>query len=134
MASLNEICRHTVDNTEHALAVAIIDLSTGLLLGVHHTIPYFSQSLLDTVAAAAVNMFRGQAMMAVAAQYAESHGGAANSLQQVQMSTANTHHFMSVVPEKNNALAVLITNKNISIKSGWAGLHATLPLLTPVCP
>lgn len=134
MASLNEICQHTVENTEHALAVAIVDLSTGLLLGLHHTIPYFTQSFLDTVAAAAVDMFRGQAMMAVEAQYAESVSGATNSLQEVQMSTPETYHFMSVVPEKDNALAVLITSKNISLKSGWAGLHATLPLLTPLCP
>lgn len=134
MTSLNEICKSAVENNEHALAVGIIDLSTGLLLGIYHTIPYFTQSYLDAVAAAAVDMFRGQAMQAVEAQYAESHDGATNCLQAASMSTPKTYHFMAIIPEKKNALAVLITNKVISLKSGWADLHATIPALAPLCP
>lgn len=134
MASINDICKKTVDDSEHSLALGIVDLSSGLLLAVHHTTPYFTQSYLDAVAAAAVDMFRGQAISAVEAQYSESENGATNTLQEAQLSTIKTYHFMSVIPEKQNTLVILITNKNIELKAGWAILHAVTQELTPLCP
>lgn len=134
MATLNKLCQQSVETIEHALAVGVVDLSSGLLLGIHHTIPYFSQSFLDVIAAAAVDMFRGQAMSAVEVEYAESLNGLTNRLHEAQLSTPQTYHFMSVIPEKQDALAILITSKNISLKSGWASLHSTIPVLAPLCP
>lgn len=134
MAAINEACKQIVENTEHALAIGIVDLSSGLLLGVHHTIPYFTQSFLDAIAAAAVDMFRGQAISAVSEQYAEVSKGEPNPLREAQMTTDKTHHFMAVIPENNNTLVVLITDKNMNLKAGWASLHAAIPELTPFCP
>ena len=134
MATINEACKHIVEKTEHALAVGIVDLSSGLLLGVHHTIPYFTQSFLDAIAAAAVDMFRGQAISAVSEQFAELNNGEPGPLLQAQMTTDKTHHFMSVIPRNTNALVVLIMDKNINLKAGWASLHSAIPELTPFCP
>lgn len=134
MSSINETCEIIVNRIEHALALGIVDLSSGLLLGVHHKIPYFTQSYLDAVAAAAVDMFRGQAISAVSEHYAELNNGEINSLREAQMTTSQTQHFMSVLPAKENALVVLITNKNIDLKSAWTGLHSSFAELSPFCP
>ena len=57
MPNLNDICRDLTEEVDHALAAAVVDRQTGLLLGVSHNVSYFTQSYLDTVAAAAVEMF-----------------------------------------------------------------------------
>lgn len=134
MASINELCKIAVEEIEHALAVGIVDLSSGLLLGVHHTIPYFTPHFLDAVAAAAVDMFRGQSISAVEAQYSESQDGSTNTLQEAYLGTTKTYHFMSIVPGKKNALAILITNKKVSLDEAWHSLRVITPEFAPSCP
>ncbi len=65
MADINEVCQSMVADVQEALACGVVDLSTGMLMGVHHTIPYFTQSYLDSVAAAAVEMMRGKTVKRV---------------------------------------------------------------------
>ena len=60
MASTTEVCKSLVDKVDDCLACGVVDLNTGMLMGVHHTVPYFTQAYLDAVAAAAVEMFRGK--------------------------------------------------------------------------
>ena len=44
MANLNEIMKEIVDEVDEALAAAVVDLNTGLILGVSHNVPYFTQT------------------------------------------------------------------------------------------
>ncbi len=60
MANTADLCRELVDKVDDCLAIGVVDLNTGMLIGVHHTVAYFTQSYLDAVAAAAVEMFRGK--------------------------------------------------------------------------
>ena len=118
-----------------SLACAVVDLSSGLLLGVHHNVPYFSQSYLDAVAAAAVDMFRGKAISTVENMIGNLRGSTLEkTIQEVQMTTTNTLHFMVTVPDRPDALAILITNKKINLGMGWAGLRRALPNFTEMCP
>jgi len=135
MASISDICRDTVSDIDGSLACAVVDLNSGLLLGVHHGIPYFTQSYLDAVAAAAVDMFRGKAITTVENMIGNMRGTPINkSIQEVQMTTTNTLHFMVIVPDRPDSLAILITSKKINLGMGWAGLRRALPQLTPLCP
>jgi hypothetical protein len=135
MASINEVCKQIVDSVDNAFAAGVVDLNTGLLLGVYHNIPYFTQSYLDAVAAAAVDMFRGKGVSNVEKRLSQTRGEeVSNSLQEVQMTTHKTYHFMSVVPGKPNAIAVLITGKQANLGMGWAGLKNSMHELAPMCP
>lgn len=135
MANINDICKTIVDNVDDAMAAGVVDLSTGLLLGVHHNVPYFTQSYLDAVAAAAVDMFRGRGVSGVEKRLSESRGEEVkNTMEEIQMTTPKTYHFMQVIPGKPNALAVLITGKNTNLGMGWAGLRAAINDLSPLCP
>ena len=135
MASINDICADIVRNVDSALGCAVVDLSSGLLLGVSHNVPYFTQSYLDAVAAAAVDMFRGRTVSAVEDMIANMRGNNDRQLiQEVQMTTKGTYHFMAVVPDKPNALVVLITSKKANLGMGWSSLRQALPKISPLCP
>jgi hypothetical protein len=136
MADINDICAHVVQETDSSLACAVVDLTTGLVLGMHHTIPYFSNSYLDAVAAAAVEMIRGKNIRAIEDMLGSMRGGEkqTNLIEEVQMTTKGTYHFMAVIPEKPNALVVLVTTKKANLGMGWASVRKALPQLEPLCP
>ncbi|RBP33787.1 putative regulator of Ras-like GTPase activity (Roadblock/LC7/MglB family) [Marinobacter pelagius] len=135
MSNLNEICQNMVNEVGDALGAAIVDLESGLLLTVAHNVPYFTQSYLDAVAAAAVDMFRGKTVNTVEKLIASQRGTEVHRLvQEVQMTTEKTYHFMSIVPGKPNALMVLITGKKANLGMGWAALRGALPKVSPLCP
>jgi len=135
MPDINSICADVVKQVDSALGCAVVDLESGLLLGVAHNIPYFTQSYLDAVAAAAVDMFRGKNVQAVEDMIANMRGNNKTQLiTEVQMTTANTYHFMAVVPDKPNALMVLITSKKVNLGMGWVAVRQSLGKIAPLCP
>lgn len=132
---INEICSEIVRTVDAALGCAVVDLNSGLLLGVSHNVPYFTQSYLDAVAAAAVDMFRGRTISAVEDMIANMRGNTkAHLVKEVQMTTENTFHFMMIVPDKPDALVVLVTSRKANLGMGWASLRRVVPQLTPLCP
>lgn len=83
-----------MDDVDGALGCGVVDLSTGLLLGVSHSVPYFTQSYVDAVGAAAVDMFRGRTMGTVEQLLSNTRGSKVqNGLKQLQMTTAKTYQF-----------------------------------------
>ena len=54
MANLDQITREITTSVDGALGCAVVDLTSGLLLSVSHNVPYFTQTYLEAVAAAAV--------------------------------------------------------------------------------
>lgn len=118
-----------------ALGVAVVDISSGLMLAVAHNVPYFTQSYLDTVAAAAVDMFRGKTITNVEKLLSATRSREAKNLvQEVQMTTEGTFHFMAVVPGKPQCLMVLITTRKANLGMGWASLRRALTDVAPLCP
>ncbi|MDY6991440.1 MAG: hypothetical protein SVR94_02375 [Pseudomonadota bacterium] len=135
MMNINDICGEVVRNVDAALGCAVVDLNSGLLLGVSHNVPYFTQSYLDAVAAAAVDMFRGRTVSAVEDMIANMRGSTRkHMIKEVQMSTDNTFHFMMVVPDKPDALVVLVTSRKANLGMGWSSLRMAVPKIAPLCP
>jgi hypothetical protein len=125
--SINDVCAAALESTDGALGCAVVDLKSGLLLGVAHKIAYFTQSYLDAVAAAAVDMMRGNKIRAVEDMIGNMRGQPEkNLIQEVQMTTKNTYHFMAVVPEKPDALIVLITSRKANLGMGWVAVRRAL--------
>lgn len=132
MAKLDDVVRDVVTSVDGALACAIVDLANGLMLSAHHNVPYFTQTYLEAVAAAAVDMVRGKNVQAVEQLLTAQRGEPVErSIQEVQMSTEATYHFMAVVPTKSrNTLLVLVTSKKTNLGMGWSNVRRVLPLLT----
>lgn len=135
MSDIDQHCQTMVNEVDDALGAAVVDLNSGLLLGVHHIIPHFTQTYLDAVAAAAVDMFRGKTVSNVEKLLSEQRGeDASNAMQEVQFMTPKTYHFMSVIPQKPNCLLVLITGKKANLGLGWSAVRNALDDVAALCP
>mgnify|MGYP006168217491 CR=1 FL=1 len=135
MASLNDICKGVLEEVDGATGCAVVDLNNGLMLGQAHNVPYFTQTYIDAVAAAAVDMFRGKNISSVEKLLSAQRGEKVErSIKEVQMTTAGTYHFMSVIPGKEDALVVLITTKKANLGMGWSALRRALADIAPLCP
>ena len=135
MTNLNDICKEALTEVDGATGCAVVDLNNGLMLASAHNVPYFSQTYIDAVAAAAVEMFRGKNITAVERLLSAQRGHPVEkSMQEVQMSTAGTYHFMSVVPGKTDCLMVLITTRKANLGMGWAALRRAMAAAAPLCP
>jgi hypothetical protein len=135
MAKLDDILNNVIRDVDGALGCAVVDLNSGLLLSVAHNVPYFTQSYLEAVAAAAVDMLRGKNVLAVESLLSSTRGKKVeNSIKEVQMTTDHTLHFMAIVPEKPNNLVVLITSRKTNLGMGWSAVRTNLPKIAPFCP
>lgn len=133
--SLSQTCQTILEKVDDGLACALIDLESGLLLGIHNRATYLTEAYLDAVAAASVEMFRGRNVRVVEEMISQHRDSEpSRMIQEIQMSTERTYHFMSVLPEKKHMLAMLITGRRTNLGMGWATLRAGLPELSRHCP
>lgn len=135
MNKINRACQDIIEKVDDGLGCALVDLESGLLLGIYNKVNYLSESYLDAVAAAAVEMFRGKTVRVVEEMIAQQRKSEpVRLMQEVQMTTERTYHFMTVLPGKANMLAVLITGKRTNLGMGWATLRNALPDLAALSP
>ncbi|MGD9386445.1 MAG: hypothetical protein PVF28_07810 [Thioalkalispiraceae bacterium] len=135
MPNLNDICNDMIGSVDYAYAAAIIDQNSGLLLGVAHNVSYITQNYLDAVAASTVDMFRGKSVITAEKMIADLRGEEPRRhIQEIQMTTISTFHFMTVVPDKPDILAVLVAGKKINLGMGWASLRSRLKEIAKCCP
>jgi hypothetical protein len=135
MANLDQITQEIHKSVVGALGCAVVDLSSGLLLSVSHNVNYFTQTFVEAAAAAAVDVFKGRNIQAVESLLGNQRGQVLeNSIQEIQMTTQNTYHFMSIIPDKPNSLLVLITSKDTSLGMGWASVRVNASKIAPLVP
>lgn len=135
MSKLDDLLQEVVKDVDGALGCAVVDLESGLLLGVAHSVPYFTSSYLEAVAAAAVDMLRGKNVRAVESLLSNQRGKAVEkTIKEVQMTTENTLHFMATIPNKPDALIVLITSKKTNLGMGWSAVRKAMVAVAPLCP
>jgi len=132
---INDICGQIVQGLNTALGCAVVDLNSGLLLGVSHKVPYFTASYLDAAAAAAVDMVRGRTVTTIEQMISNIRGKEDNMMiEEIQITTKSTYHFLAVIPEKPNSMVVLITSRKANLGMGWSAIRMALPKLAPMCP
>jgi hypothetical protein len=121
--TVTDVCRKVVDNINDGLACAIVDVNTGMLLGIHHLVPRFTTDYLDAVAAAAVEMFSGRTVKRIE-QLLSSMSGVPvqESFEEIFTSSPRVFHFMKLIREKQ-VIIILVTRKSVSQGMGWASLR-----------
>jgi len=134
MASTTDACKGTVEKVDDCLAVGVVDLNTGMLMGVHHKVPHFTQSYLDAVAAAAVELFRGKNVRRVEELLGQQRGIPINdSFEEIFVSSPKVYHFMAILRDKG-AVVVMVTKKTSNQGMGWAALRASLASIASSLP
>lgn len=133
VSSLDEVMESIVQEVDGALGCAVADMRSGDLLGVAHHVPYFTQEYLEAVAAAAVEMFRGQTVRRVEDLISAKRGVPSERLiEEMQMTTRHTIHFMMVLPNHPEAVVVLITNRETSLGIGWSTIRRSVLAIEPI--
>jgi len=124
-----------VTEVEGGLAAAVVDLNNGLIVDAYHNVPYFTQSYIDAVGVAAVDMFRGKTITAVETMMAAQRGGEISyHVKEIQMTTDGTYHFMAVLPDKPDYLLILVTRTTTSLGAGWMATRNVMQEVAEFCP
>ncbi|TLS67533.1 hypothetical protein FE236_07365 [Mariprofundus erugo] len=132
---MNQTLEKLVKEVNGGLAAAVVDLNNGLIVGAYHNIPYFTQSYVDAVGAASVDIFRGKTITAVESMMAAQRGNELKyHIKEIQMTTDGTYHFMAIVPDKPEYLLVFITRITTNLGSGWMATRDALKAVSPLCP
>jgi len=134
MASTTEICKTLLEKVDDCLAVGVVDLNTGMLMGVHHSVPYFTQAYLDAVAAAAVEMFRGKNVRRVEEMLSTQRGEPLkDSFEEIFISSPKVFHFMATIKDKG-AVVVMVTKKTVNQGMGWSAIRNNLNAIKGTLP
>lgn len=134
MVTTQSACEALVTEVDDCLAVGVVDLNTGMLMGVHHTVPHFTQTYLDAVAAAAVDMFRGRNVRRVEELLSRRRGEEVkDSFEEIFISSTQVLHFMTLLREKS-AVVVMVTRKSADREATWSSVRAALGALEATLP
>lgn len=123
---LQELCERTVADVDGCLGCAVVDLETGLPLGLEVARgSILGQDAMELMSAASVEYFRGNLIWQL--ELAMAGGQSLSSfVQEIQATTAHTSIFMSVVPGRESNLLLLITDKAANLGLGRIAMRQAL--------
>jgi hypothetical protein len=131
--ALDDVMETIVQQVEGSIGCAVADLRTGELVGLAQHTTYLTREYFGAVAEAAVEMFRGRATTAVEDLITEMRGvPTQHFLEEVQMTTKHTIHFMMVMANNPDYLVALICNRETSLGIGWAATRASVLQIDPI--
>lgn len=135
MGKIDDTCRDVVGRVDGAVACGVVDLDTGMLLGIHNAAQY-TQTLNEIVAAATVDLFRGPNVGRVE-QLVRAHRGVPENdehyFQEVHITSDHNFHFAKTI-KGGKAVLMLVTRKTTNIGMGWAQVKAAIPSIEPLVP
>ncbi len=131
---LRDLCDGIIADVDGCLGCAVVDLTTGLPLAMQ-VVPgtLLNPAALEVMSAAGADYFRGRAVWQLETAMA---GGAAGAgfVREIQTTTEDTYHFMSIVPEREDTLLILITDKAANLGLGWIAMRQALARVSEVDP
>lgn len=134
MATTQNVCKDIVEKVQDCQAVGVVDLNTGMLMGVHNIVPHFTQAYLDAVAAASVEMFRGKMVQRVEELLGKQRGEPVkDSFEEIFISSPKVYHFMMLIRDKST-LVVMVTKKTTNQGMGWAALRSSIEDIRATLP
>jgi len=135
MAKIDDTLKQIVAKVEGAVACGVVDLDSGMLLGIHNVANY-TQSLNELVAGATMDMFRGPNISRIE-QAVRAHRGEAEDgghyFDEIHVSSAHNFHFAKAI-KQSRYVVMLVTKKTTNMGMGWANLRAAIPTLEPLLP
>jgi len=135
MGKIDDSCKEVVGKVDGAVACGVVDLDTGMLLGIYNSAQY-TQTLNEIVAGATMDLFRGSSVGKVE-QLVRQHRGIPENgesyFEEIHISSRNNYHFMKTI-RGGKAVIVLLTKKTTSIGMGWAQVKSIIPEIEPHVP
>ena len=127
MVELRSVCEDILEDVEGSLGCAAIDLQTGnTLAAVYRAGAVLDARGVDVISLAVAEMFHGKLIRQFHRAWSGGAAAPERFVREVQMATANSYQFMSVVPGWDDCLLVLITDRSVSLGLGWMAVHQGL--------
>ncbi|MYE83062.1 MAG: hypothetical protein F4X36_14740, partial [Gammaproteobacteria bacterium] len=127
MVELRSVCEDILDDVEGSLGCAAIDLETGSTLAAAcRADAVLDARGVDVISVAVSEMFHGKLIRQFHRAWSGGAAAPERFVREVQMATANSYQFMSVVPGWDDCLLVLITDRSVSLGLGWMAVHQGL--------
>lgn len=132
MNRVDEACREVVAGLEGAVACGVVDLASGMLIGVH-VAPAYPAELDSMVTRAALDLFRATNVDRIERLIRSRRDPDAASgpvFQEVHITSDECFHFAKVINDGKAAI-VLVTLKWINQGLCWTQLKSALPKIEP---
>ena len=127
MVGLRSVCEDILEDVEGSLGCAAIDLETGsTLAAVCRPDAVLDARGVDVISVAVAEMFHGRLIRQFHRAWSGDAAAPERFVREVQMATANSYQFMSVVPGWDDCLLVLVTDRSVSLGLGWMAVHQGL--------
>lgn len=127
MEELRSVCEDILEDVEGSLGCAAIDLETGsTLAAVCRPASVLDAGGVDVISVAVSEMFHGRLIRQFHRAWSGGAAAPERFVREVQMATANSYQFMSVVPGWDDCLLVLVTDRSVSLGLGWMAVHQGL--------
>ncbi len=133
MPEVQEVCEDVIASSEGSLACAVVDLTTGATVAAAYgPDTELNANRIGLVSVAVTDMFRGRLIRQFHRAWSSGNSVPEHFVREVQMATANSYQFISVVPARMDTLFVLITDRTVSLGLGWMSVHQALDQLENV--
>ena len=123
---LRNVCEDILEDVEGSLGCAAIDLETGSTLAAACRSDTLDPRGVGVISVAVSEMFHGKLIRQFHRAWSGGAAAPERFVREVQMATANSYQFMSVVPGWDDCLLVLITDRSVSLGLGWMAVHQGL--------
>mgnify|MGYP002777854777 CR=1 FL=1 len=135
MGKIDDACKGVVDEISGALSCGVVDLRSGLLLGIFNRSQY-TESLNEIVAAAAMDFFRGPNLSRIE-QLVRAHRRVREDgehyFEEIHIASKHNFHFMKVI-KHGRAVLVVVTDKGTNVGMGWVQLRTHVATIEPFVP
>jgi hypothetical protein len=135
MSKIDETLKAVVNKVEGAVACGVVDLDSGMLLGIHNGSNY-TQSLNELVAGATMDMFRGPNITRIEEAVRAHRGIGENGehyFDEIHVTSKHNYHFAKTL-KGGRYVMMLVTKKTTNIGMGWAHLKSAIPGVEPLLP
>ena len=133
MPEVQKVCEDAIASAEGSLACAVVDLATGTTVAAAYgPDTELNANRIGMVSVAVTDMFRGRLIRQFHRAWSSGNSVPEHFVREVQMATANSYQFISVVPARKDTLFVLITDRTVSLGLGWMSVHQALEQLENV--
>ena len=121
---LDQVCGELVGETDGLLVCAVLDLDTELVLAQAGRAGV-DGGTVDRSMRTAGSMFRERLANRFARSLSDGNP-AVGLLREAHVTTDRTYQFMSVVPDWESSLLVVVTDRSLSVGLGWMVVHEAI--------
>lgn len=114
--SVDTICKSMLDSVPKALAAGVVDMETGMLLGVKTTDSH-PQSVMDMLAAGTKELFEGEMSMMIDKTFKKSRSDKAKEpyFQEIIVNSKNLIHLFMRMPATPNIVVTVVCRMDANL-------------------